>query len=265
MNSFEHFLHDQSDVPIYDVDANLMVKYEVWLKAEGVCPNTSSFYMRNLRAIYNRAVQQGITLQKYPFKQVYTGISKTMKRAVSLSVIRQIRDLHLSDESLIFSRDLFMFSFYTRGMSFVDIAFLKKKDLQHGFLVYRRNKTGQQLLVKWEKPMQDLIDKYTSPSTPYLLPILENNMPNVWHQYQNFIHRVNRHLKKIGWMIGLGFPLTTYVARHAWASIAQSRCISLAVISEALGHESEKTTKIYLSSLDTTRVDNANRLILELL
>ena len=130
--------------------------------------------MRNLRAIYNRAVSEGLVVQRNPFKHVYTGIDKTKKRAVSLSVIRRIRDLDLNKKSLIFARDIFMFSFYTRGMSFVDMAFLKKKDLQNGILTYRRKKTGQQLFIKWEKPMQELIDKYNTSETSYLLPIIQN-------------------------------------------------------------------------------------------
>ena len=263
LGSFERFLNDRADIPLEDMDSNLMIAYESWLKGTGICPNTSSYYMRNLRAIYNRAVEQGFVTQQNPFKHVYTGIDKTKKRAVSLDVIREIRDLKLTKKSLIFARDIFLFSFYTRGMSFVDMAFLKKKDLQNGILTYRRNKTGQQLFIKWEKPMQELIDKYDTSDTPYLLPIIRNSSVDEWHQYQNAAHRINRNLKQIGKQIGLSIPLTTYVARHAWASIAQSKNVSLSVISEALGHDSEQTTRIYLASLDTSVVDKANSLILK--
>ena len=263
LGSFERFLNDRADIPLEDMDSNLMIAYESWLKGTGICPNTSSYYMRNLRAIYNRAVEQGFVTQQNPFKHVYTGIDKTKKRAVSLDVIREIRDLKLTKKSLIFARDIFLFSFYTRGMSFVDMAFLKKKDLQNGILTYRRNKTGQLLFVKWEKPMQELIDKYDTFDTPYLLSVIRNNGVDEWHQYQNAAHRINRNLKQIGKQIGLDIPLTTYVARHAWASIAQSKNVSLSVISEALGHDSEQTTRIYLASLDTSVVDKANSLILK--
>ena len=262
LGSFERFLNDRTGISLEDMDSNLMIAYESWLKGTGICPNTSSYYMRNLRAIYNRAVEQGFVTQQNPFKHVYTSIDKTKKRAVSLDVIREIRDLKLPTKSLIFARDIFLFSFYTRGMSFVDMAFLKKKDLQNGILTYRRNKTGQLLFVKWEKPMQELIDKYDTFDTPYLLSVIRNNGVDEWHQYQNAAHRINRNLKQIGKQIGLDIPLTTYVARHAWASIAQSKNIALSVISEALGHDSEQTTQIYLSSLDTSVVDKANNLIL---
>lgn len=262
MNSFERYLNNRGDVSLDALDSNQMIAYESWLKGNGICPNTSSYYMRNLRAIYNRAVEQGFVAQQNPFKHVYTGIDKTRKRAVSLDVVREIRDLNLTKKSLVFARDIFLFSFYTRGMSFVDMAFLKKKDLQNGILTYRRHKTGQQLFIKWEKTMQELIDKYDTSDIPYLLPIIRNNGMDEWHQYQNEAHRINRNLKYIGKQMGLGIPLTTYVARHAWASIAQSKNVSLSVISEALGHDSEQTTRIYLASLDASIVDTANSLIL---
>ena len=124
LNSFVRF-RDGQEIGIDQIDSNVMVAYEIYLKASGLCPNTTSFYMRNLRAIYNRAVEQGFTMQRYPFRHVYTGIDKTVKRAVPLKIIRQIRDLDLRmNPSLDYARDIFMFSFYTRGMSFVDMAFL---------------------------------------------------------------------------------------------------------------------------------------------
>lgn len=262
LNSFQRFWDNRADLPLEDVTSHTMVAYENWLKGGGICPNTTSYYMRNLRAIYNRAVEQGLISQQHPFRHVYTGIEKTRKRAVSLEVIRKIRNMELKQKQLAFARDLFMFSFYTRGMSFVDMVFLKKKDLQNGILSYRRNKTGQQLFIKWEKPMQELVEKYDTAGTPYLLPIIRNNGVDEWRQYHNEVHRINRNLKKIGEQIGLGIPLTTYVARHAWASIAKSKNIALSVISEALGHDSEQTTRIYLASLDTSVIDKANSLIL---
>lgn len=105
-----------------------MAEYEVYLKSNGICPNSSSYYMRNLRAMYNRAVEKELVVQRSPFKYVYTGIDKTVKRAVSAKVIRQIRDLDLVLYPLMdYARDIFMFSFYTRGMSFIDMAYLKRK------------------------------------------------------------------------------------------------------------------------------------------
>ena len=253
----------RGDILIESIDSVLMVEYETYLKSAGVCPNSSSYYMRNLRAIYNRAVDKELTVQRNPFKYVYTGIDKTMKRAVPIKVIRQIRDLELKfSPSMDYARDIFMFSFYTRGMSFVDIAFLKKKDIQNGILSYRRHKTNQQLFIKWEKPMQEIINKYDTVDTPYLLPIIKDIAKDERRQYQNAAHLINRKLKMIGKLLNLNVTLTTYVARHAWASIAKSKNISISVICEAMGHDSENTTKIYLASLDTSAIDKANSLII---
>ena len=238
----------------------------MYLLNNGICLNSVSFYMRNLRAIYNRAVEQGLTVQNLPFKYVYTGISKTKKRAISLELFRKIKNFDSkSDYNMEFAKDIFMFSFYTRGMSFVDIAFLKKENLQNGILSYKRRKTGQQLCIKWEKQMQEIIDKYDNSNNLYLLPIIQRPDKNNWTQYKSAEHLVNNKLKIIGKELGLQSPLTTYVARHSWASIARSKNIPISVISEAMGHDSEATTRIYLATMDTSAVDNANKLIIKLL
>lgn len=265
LNSFVRFCNTRGDMLLDEVDADLMVEYESYLKSTGVCLNTTSYYMRNLRAMYNRAVEQELVAQQNPFRHVFTGIGKTVKRAVPLKVIRRIRNIDLShDPKMDYARDLFMFSFYTRGMSFIDMAYLKKKDLQNGILSYRRQKTGQQLFIKWERPMQEIVDKYNTEGSPYLLPIIRK-CGRERKQYINAAHLVNIKLKKMGKQMKLNIPLTTYVARHGWASIARSKNVPLSVISEAMGHDSENTTRIYLASLDTSMVDKANRLIMRAL
>ncbi|MEY8688098.1 tyrosine-type recombinase/integrase [Bacteroides sp. AN502(2024)] len=263
LQSFLRF-RKRRDIFFDEMDSSLMVEYESELRRMGVCPNSTSFYMRNLRAIYNRAVEKELTPQNYPFRHVYTGIDKTVKRAVPLKVIRQLRDLELKANSVDgLARDLFLFSFYTRGMSFIDMAYLKKSDLRNGILTYRRQKTGQQLFIKWEKPMQDIVAKYDTSATPYLLPIIRDMKTDGRRQYLNASHVVNARLKKLGELLKLPIPLTSYVARHAWASIAKSKNIPVSIISEAMGHDSENTTRIYLASLDTSVVDKANLVILK--
>lgn len=262
LNSFGRFL-GESDVLPEEMDSDLMVRYETFLKERGICPNSSSYYMRGLRAVYNRAVEKELTVQRNPFKHVYTGIDKTVKRAVPLKIIRQIRDADLTlTPATDYARDLFMFSFYTRGMAFVDMAYLRKKDLRGGVLTYRRRKTGQRLHVKWEKCMQEIIDKYPASPTGYLLPIITRS-GRERTQYRNALHLVNSLLKKIALLVGLHTNLTMYVTRHSWASIARSQHIPLSVISEGMGHDSEATTQIYLASLDRSAVDKANRSILK--
>ena len=262
--SFRRFREDK-DVPLDDMDSDMMMAYEAYLRNNGVSPNSSSFYMRNLRAVYNRAVEKGLTSQRFPFKHVYTGVDKTVKRAVPLKVIKQIKEMDFSmNPTFDFARDMFLMSFYTRGMSFVDMAYLRKKDLQNGVLSYRRRKTGQQLFIKWEKCMQEILDKYDTSQSNYLLPIIKPFSDiDERKQYIYAAHNINRCLKIIGKELGLSVSLTLYVARHAWASIAKSKNVPLSVISEGMGHDSEATTRIYLASLDTMAIDKANSMILK--
>lgn len=261
LNSFKRF-RNGNDIMLNEIDSDLMTEYEAYLKFHGVAMNTVSFYNRIFRAVYNRAVEKEMTVQRYPFKHVYTGIDKTVKRALPLKIIKRIKELDLSlKSSLDFARDMFLFSFYTRGMSFIDMAYLKKKDLQNGILSYRRRKTGQQLFIKWEKSMQEIIDKYPANEKGYLLPIIKTDR-NERLQYRNALRLVNNKLKEISVSIGLQTKLTMYVSRHSWASIAKSQNIPLSVISAGMGHDSENTTRIYLASLDNSMIDKANELIL---
>ena len=262
--SFMKF-RDGQDILLCEIDGDTMMLYEAWLKANGNCPNTTSFYMRILRAVYNRAVEKELTEQKYPFKHVYTGIDKTVKRAVPLKAVKRIKELDLTlKPHLDYARDMFLFSFYTRGMSFIDMAYLKKSDLKNGILTYRRRKTGQLLTIKWEKCMEEIVTKYeTRSATQYLLPIITNPLVDERVQYMNALSRVNVALKEVARLVDLQIPLTMYCARHGWASIAKSKNIPLSVISESMGHDSEETTRIYLASLDTSVVDRANSLILK--
>ncbi len=263
VNSFMRFRGSRGDVSFDEMDSRMMADYEAFLRQRGLAANTTSFYMRTLRAIYNRAVESGLATSNAPFRRVYTGIGKTAKRAVPPEVIRRIKALDLPPQSpLGRARDLFMFSLYTRGMSFIDMAYLAKADLNGGILAYRRQKTGQLLSVKWEKPMQDIIDRHPTPGSPYLLPIIAATGGGRRRQYLNAIHIVNSNLKVIGRLVHSPVRLTTYVARHCWASIAKSRDVPLSVISEAMGHDSETTTRIYLASLDTSPVDEANRQVI---
>ena len=263
LKSFMQFREDK-DVLLEDIDSDLMMMYEAYLHNRGLTKNSTSFYMRILRAVYNRAVEKDLTTNRNPFKHVYTGIDKTVKRAIPLKAIKQIKNLDLSLlPSLDFARDMFLFSFYTRGMSFIDMAYLKKNDLSNGILSYRRRKTGQQLFIRWERCMQEIVDKYdTDYCSPYLLPILKYPYDNR-SQYKNVLFRTNKYLKEVAKMAGVSVPLTLYVARHSWASIAKSKNIPISVISEGMGHDSEMTTQIYLASLDNAVVDRANAQILK--
>ena len=262
LNSFMRFRKDE-EVLLEEIDSDLMMDYETWLKSNGISMNTVSFYMRILRATYNRAVENNLIAQQYPFKHVYTGIAKTVKRAIPFRLIKRLKSMDLSSNKMYsFARDMFLFSFYTRGMAFVDMAFLRKKDLNKGTLSYRRKKTGQLLFIKWEPCMQEIVDRYFDAESPYLLPLIKKAGVKERNQYINGMHQINKYLGKIGVDMNIPIPLTLYVARHTWASVAKSKNIPLSVICEGMGHDSETTTRIYLTSLDTTPVDRANHLIL---
>ena len=264
LKSFMAFRGEQ-DVPLDGLTSDMMLMYEACLKTREVRMNTISFYMRNLRAVYNRAVEKGLTAQQYPFRHVYTGVEKTVKRAIPIKAIKALKELDSSMKATLdFARDMFMFSFYTRGMSFVDMAYLKKTDIKNGILTYRRRKTGQELTIKWEKCMAEIIAKYPENKTDFLLPII-TKQGNERKQYDNALHLVNYHLKDLSEMLQLQRPLTMYVARHSWASAAKAKNVPLYVISEDMGHDSEATTQIYLASLETSVVDKANKMILGLL
>lgn len=273
LNSFRNFLAEyvskndfcrREDIMLDCLDCEIMEAYEAWHRGRGVTPNTISFYTRILRAVYNRAVEQGIIENRNPFRHVYTGVDKTVKRALPLSAMKKIKALDLSSmPSLDYARDMFLMSFYLRGMSFVDMAFLKKSNLKNGSVTYRRRKTGQQLIIGWTKEMQMILDKYPENATDYLLPIIRNRGTNERCTYRNMGYNINHNLKTVAGMVGVTIPLTLYVARHSWASAAKAKGIPLSVISEGMGHDSESTTQIYLASLDTSVVDRANAVILK--
>ena len=259
-----------------------MRSYEVYLHHTAeVCKNTSSFYLRILRATYNKAVAKGLTPQQHPFTGVYTGIAPTRKRAIPTEDVSQIKSLQ-SVKDLTpkeeMARDAFLMSFYLRGISFIDLAHLRKSDLKDGYLHYTRSKTRQRLTIRWEDDMQELMEKYQAQtaSSPFLFPFLAvdgtkrrdktiDKKKDEVRLYHNAEVRISYHLRKLGAKIGIKGKLTLYVARHSWATAARDNHISISVISEALGHHSETTTQIYLRSIKSSEVDDANAKILAVL
>ncbi|MBD5239310.1 MAG: tyrosine-type recombinase/integrase, partial [Bacteroidales bacterium] len=242
LNSFKKFRQGE-DIMLDCLSSEVMEAYEAWHQQRGVSPNTISFYTRILRAVYNRAVEDEIIENRNPFRHVYTGVDKTVKRALPIAIIKKIKVLDLElIPALDFARDLFMMSFMLRGMSFIDMAYLKKTDLKNGYITYRRRKTGQQLTIEWTKEMQMLLDKYPENNSDYLLPIIKNTGTNERYTYRNVGYNINHNLKTVAKKVGITIPLTLYVARHSWASVAKAKGIPLSVISEGMGHDSEATT-----------------------
>lgn len=263
-NRFMEFRGNE-DLSFSQMTSEMMEMYQAWLWNRGVGQNTVAFYLRTLRTLYNKAVEAGQAPPNDIFSHVQTANVRTAKRAITVKEIRKIEKLDLPRGfSLDKARDLFLLSFYLRGMAFVDMAFLKKTDLKCSMVNYNRRKTHQNLNIEWMKPMQTIIDKYAEQTkdSPYLLPILTGKESSPYTAYRKVEHNTNYNLKKIGEMVGLKIPLTTYVARHTWASVALHMNIPIATISEGMGHNSFKTTQIYLQSLDMATINEANARII---
>lgn len=228
--------------------------------AHGLSANTSAGYMRKLRRAYRVAVAEGLVPDNRPFDSVSTATTETVKRALLPEHMTRIRLLSLEDNPrLEYARDLFLFLYYCQGMSFVDMAHLKKEDVCRDSLTYRRQKTGQLIYTHLSPQAKAIITHYSDPKSPYLLPIISNqDDPTVGRRQYETAHRsLNRRLKVIGAMANLDIPLTTYVARHTWASIAHAKDIAISVISASLGHTSERTTRIYLAALNHSSIELA--------
>lgn len=255
---------DGRDLPFGALTPRFVAGYEAWLRQRGVQPNSISFYMRILRAVYNRACTEGLALPPHPFHAVYTGVDRTRKRAVDEKVLRRLRELDLGRrKGLAFARDLFLLSFYCRGMAFADMAYLRRTDLRDGVLTYHRRKTGRRQSVRLERCMQAIISGHDRRETEFLLPILTTRDPEEqYRQYRSALARYNRNLRCLSRLLRLPAALSSYVARHSWATIARKRMIPLSLISEGMGHASEATTRIYLASIDQSLLDKANRKVI---
>lgn len=272
------------------VDENLLMDFERFLRQVPLQPNTITFYMSNFRAVYNKAQKRGyVSRSESPFDAVPMHIEKTRKLAVSAEVIRKVAEARFPDsQKLTAARDMFLFSLYTRGMSFVDMAYLRQEDIRDGVIYYRRRKTGQTYVVKIVPEVQEILDRYREQCSPWALPVMldfdeertryrplvyEGSTPEerwefderVYQRYKYNLSHYLRFYRDISRRLGLPVRLSFNVARHSWASLARNEGVPVSVISVGLGHTSEKTTQIYLDELDNKRVDEANETVLRLL
>ncbi len=260
MCSLSAFLGDIR-LPLSALTEQVIIDYNTFLVQRGLVRNSVSFYMRVLRAVYNKAVRQKLIVQQHPFTEVYTGIDRTRKRAVSESMIAQLHRLELETGTpLALCRDMFIFSYCTRGMAFVDIAYLKKSNLRNGMICYARRKTRQLLSVRIEPSIQRIIDRYADSDSPYVFPILNSLDANeAYEQYQIALNTHNRLLGRLSEMLGCGCKLTSYTSRHSWATAARNHNVPISIISQGMGHTSEQTTQIYLTMLENSVIDDANK------
>lgn len=250
-------LYTKEDMPVADFNALTLQGYERWLKERNVCLNTISCYMRSLRTLLR---QVGMIHVDDDFKTVFTGSTTTRKRSIPVEDIIRLRQVSLPEGSFVaLARDVFLFSFYAMGMPFVDVAHLRHSQIVQGNIFYNRHKTGQQVVIAIEPPLQELIDKYRSPQSDYVFPLLHHDTP---HEYQNLLARYNRALRQLGKEAHISAPLTSYVVRHSWASTAYHSDVELSVISKALGHTNPQTTLTYIREIDDQRLAQANKKII---
>ena len=227
--------------------------------------NSRAVHLRELRATLNKAIKLGYYDEaNYPFRKISVQTQKTRKRAVNRDIIKLLEELDLSDKkSLQFHKDIFLFSFYNRGMNFIDLAFLKVKNIESGRINYSRRKTGQHFSIKLTDKAMQIIQKYNDLKDPdsYLFPIITRHGKE-YLDYKNAMRLTNKKLKKISQLLKLDVNLSSYVARHSWATIAKKAGVSTAIISEGLGHTTEEITQVYLDSFENDTLDAANELVI---
>ena len=244
------------DITMDDITPQLIGNYERWLIGKDIRKNTSACYLRSLRAVLNRCGKDGASL----FKKVHTGTIRTEKGAVDGDTIRKLRDVQLAPGSFpAFARELYLFSIMAMGMPFIDLAHLRKSDVRDGNIIYHRHKTGRRVKVWIEPAMQEILTRYSDDNSPYLFPLLKTGSEQ---EYLSLLSRYNRALARISVKAGLKKRLTSYTARHTWASMAYRKGVPLAIISKALGHSSPVMTQTYLKEIDDNAIMQANQDIL---
>lgn len=261
--SFSAFLGG-ADVSLRDVTPQLVLRYSQWLSERGISLNTVSCYMRSLRAMYNIAVKKYRLKQNNPFSTVFTGNAVTRKRALGEAEIQRIGNVRLGTETFeAWARDVFMFCFYAMGMPFADAMMLRKGQVSNGTITYSRCKTGRKVTVGIEPCMERIMRKYDRGDSDYVFPVPVGARHPGGKGYALLLNRYNAWLKHLSHKAGICVPLTSYVPRHTWASLAYSRNVPLHVISQALGHSSQRATMIYIKELDENIIRRANKIIIK--
>jgi site-specific recombinase XerD len=252
-----------------DIDYSLLTRYANFLNKRGVSSNTKSIRFRTIRALYNMAINEKYAHEEnYPFKtfKVSQFKQESKPRAISDLDINKIKKLKLEEDSSLFhSRQYFLFSYYGAGINFTDMANLQWKNIKGNRVEYRRSKTNKIISFLILPKLQEIIDYWRritfTDENDHILPILNKKRHKTSIQIHNRVHKiitiVNKDLKTISTKLDLTVPLTTYVARHTFASSLMVSNIPSRVIGEMLGHEDEKTTEIYLKKLDNKVLDNA--------
>jgi len=274
LNSLRRYTNKKLDIPFSHIDIDFLKGYEKWMIQNNCVETSMSVFFRTLRSAYNKAIVAKYAKKEcYPFNEykVSKFNTKTEKRAIPKDVIKQIIEVDLSDENeyLQFSRDLFVFSYLCGGINFTDMANLRYNNIANGRLSYIRQKTGKKINVPINIEAMNIISKYYKEALEtdnYIFPILDKRTHITEQQRYNRKHKVlehvNKSLKIISKKIGVEVNLTTYVARHSYATVLKNSGVNIALIGETLGHSDIKTTQIYLDSFENSQIDEAMKNLL---
>lgn len=264
-NSVNTFLKEK-DIPFRLLTYKWLKKYEAWYLGRGNSVNGLSVNLRTLRALLNRAIKQGVAnKENYPFENYSIKHEKTKKRAIKKEDIEKLKNYEPQTDRQTRAKDYFFMSFYLMGASFIDLAFLKVSDIRDGRVEYRRRKTGQLHSIKITESLNEILTKYLQDKkdNDFILNVIKaKDVKKQYIQARDELRRYNRSLKEIGQSCGIESNLTSYVARHSFASIANNKKVPLTVISQALGHDNPKTTEVYLSAFNNDTMDDYNELII---
>ena len=216
----------KNEIPFKDFDSLLIRNYRTWLENRNLGRNSISLYIRNLKRVYQLAVEEGLTKERRPFEGIDISYHvKRQKTGLTLGEVKRLKQLDLSkmNASINFARDIFLFSVYTQGMTADEIFHLTKGNIKDGYLTYTCKTTGRQETIQWSRLHQEVVDKYTQPNTPYLFPIITTeDKQGQWRQHCAALHKINRNLKTIGKLIELQYPLNMTVANHTWKSMMKN-------------------------------------------
>ena len=261
-NSFIKF-NKHLDISFSDIDVAWLKKYELWMKGQNLSVSTISTRIRHLRAVFNLAIaEHSIKNDCYPFRtyKVSRLNRQTPKRAIAKKDVMKIMRYQGKSYMECLAIDVFTFSYLNAGINFIDIAKLKHSNIVENHLIYNREKTKKLINVPLQTKALEIIAKYLNDKSPYLFPILSpfhKTEVQIANRLHKVLAKINRHLKEIGERLKLPIPLTTYVARHSYATVLKRAGVSTSIISESLGHSSERVTQIYLDSFDNEQIDEA--------
>ena len=256
------------DIPFSDIDVAWLKKYEMWMKEQTLSISTISTRIRHLRAVFNLAIaEHAIKNDCYPFHtyKVSKLNRRTAKRAISKKDVLKIMKCQGNTPMECLAIDIFAFSYLNAGINFIDIAKLKHSNIIGNQLIYNREKTKKLINVPLQQQAIEIITKYKNDKSPYLFPVLtpfHKTEIQIANRLHKVLAKINKHLKEIGKKMKLPIPLTTYVARHSYATVLKRAGVSTSIISESLGHSSEKITQVYLDSFNNEQINEAMKNLL---